>query len=1023
MNARLLALLLLLPVSALAQDAWSVAHFSGSSVMGEISSIVYEVRNASTSTHHLNEVILAVDGVAYDIDGGDAPVGWRVSTIDRKERRITFTASGTCPGPMGLAPGSSVRFTLRLVGAAANGDVTDRLVGGNTPKSSEARDFCSSTRFAGDPTLASWKRVGLASSLSVVPRTLPVGTEVSVEFTVVNRSLVTQSGIVPSGPSVSGSATFSPVTAFSPVSMTLAPGATGTFTARQRATGGGTATIQASASNGTVSSVLTPSLLVDVSNFPALADVLPTNIISGDTVTLRLTVTNASNAGYKDVTPRAPVFRGTAVPTLLTSPSLVKTLNAGTSTSFTWTYRMSGPVGSTFQFEAQADATSNNSPISTSRVLSGVGRIVEHRLSIEPVGLLGGSTNRTLRYTVYNGGTVEIRKVKLLTPDTTFFTVAANPFASDTSGWTSATITKAPRGYEWTAPTGQPGITSGRQKTFSLNYSSVGAVTRDTTFIHQMELTLDDGTTVVFRVEAPVILFINRAVPEVESLVALAGPNRNTLLWTNPADHDGVLVLRAAGAAPNTTPEPGRRYVPGEMLGNAVVVYSDELSVASSFVDTGLTNGTAYHYRIINHDPLFRYSPGNIPSSLGLKSIPTARGPGEALWCYSTGFSTLQQPITELGVGIFTSNTSGRVTANLMNTTTPELDGDERWRPVKLDGAVQSRFPIVPLYGQTGQFILTGDQTGITYAIRAESGEVFWRGNGGVSIGTIQSFPVVQLHSYANAAYQAAHPGRDLAFFATRLSTGTNNKVVALNAATGAPVWTYNPGDLGMVSGGMLIDYTNNRLYVGARSNSGALASLRILNSLTGSELARLSLGDIDFGVTRYGSLPVALVTNSDGKVYGLDMNTMTVSWEAPVATRPSAAVAAFSQFARPVSAASGQFSFVVSILGATATEGKVERWTVNTTTTPATVTRTWSTPIPSPSGSFTATTGGVQRLYVGGKDEKLHELDMATGVDGKQLSIPGALAIGTPTVDHTVGRLHVGTQDGRVCAFPVPFP
>jgi hypothetical protein len=1015
MNARLLALLsLLLPAVALAQDSWSVTHVSGSSVMGEISSLVFEVRNASTSTRSLNEISLAVDGTLYDVDGGDAPAGWRVSTIDRKERRITFASSGTCPGPMGLAPGAVVRLTMRLVGTAANADVTDRLVGGSGPKASEARDSCSGTRFTGDPTLASWKRVGLASSLTATPRTLQVGGTVTVALTVVNRSPQTQAALAPSGPSVSGSATFAPVTAFSPASMTLAPGATGTFTARFQATGGGTATFLASAGNGAVSSMPTSSLGVDVSNFPALTEVLPTNIISGDTVTLRLTVTNASTTGFRDVTPRAPVFLGTAVPTLLSSPSPTRTLNAGTSTSFTWTYRVDGPVGSTFQFEVQADATRSGTPISTSKVLSGAGRIVEHRLTLAPTGFLGGTTNRTLSYTVYNGGTVEIRKVKLLTPDTTFFTVAASPFGTNPSGWTPVTVTRNPRGYEWTAPTGQPGLTSGQQKTFTVDYSSLGAVTQDTSFIHQMELTLADGTT-VFRVEAPVTLFVNRTVPDVETLVALAGPSRNTLLWTNPVDHDGVLVLRAAGSAPNTAPAPGQRYVPGNTIGNATVVYADELSVASSFVDTGLTNGTAYSYRVFNHDALYRYSAGNIPSSLGLKSTPTGRGPGEPLWCYSVGFSSLQQPITEVGVGIFTSNNSGRLTANLTNTATAELDGDERWRPVKLQGVVQSRFPLVPLHGLSGQYILTGDQAGFPYAIRADTGEILWRG---ASLGIIQSFPVVQLHDYADTAYKAAHPNRDLAFFATRLGTGTDNKVVALDAATGAPVWTYAPGDLGMVSGGMLIDYTYNRLYVGARSNGGSLASLRVLNSLTGAELARLSLGDIDFGLVRYGSAPLALVTSSDGTVYGVDMAKMTVAWSAGVATRPSASVPAFSQFARPVTS-----GFVVSILGATDAEGRVERWSLTTTTTGTTVKKLWSTPIPSPSGSFSATLGGVQRLYVGGKDEKVHELDMGTGVDGKQLSLPGALAVGTPTVDTSVSRLHVGTQDGRVCAFPVPFP
>ncbi|MGZ3460613.1 MAG: outer membrane protein assembly factor BamB family protein, partial [Archangium sp.] len=548
-------------------------------------------------------------------------------------------------------------------------------------------------------------------------------------------------------------------------------------------------------------------------------------------------------------------------------------------------------------------------------------------------------------------------------------------------------------------------------KTFSIDYSAIGTVSTDTAFSHQMELTQASGNTL--RVDAPVTIFVNKAVAEVDSLVAIAGQSRNTLVWTNPADHDGVLVLRAVGAAPNTAPVPGQRYSVGNTLGNATVAYSDELSVASTFDDTGLTNGTAYVYRVHNHDSVYRYSPGNIPQSLGLKSTPTSRGTGQPLWCYSVGFSTLQQPVTELGVGIFTSNTSGRVTANLTNTSTPSLDGNERWRPVQLQGSVQSRFPIVPLSGLPGQYIITGDQAGYPYVIRSDTGEVLWRG---AAIGPIQSFPVTQLYNYANTAYKTAFPGRDLAFFATRLSTGTNNTVVALDAATGAPVWTYAPGDLGMVSGGMLVDYTNNRLYVGARSNGNTLASLRVLDSLTGTELARLSLGDIDLAIVSYTST-VALVTNSDGTVYGIDMVGMKVAWSAAVASRPSASVPAFSQYARPVTN-----GFVVSILGATDADGRVERWKVTTSTSGTTVSKLWSTPIPSPSGNFSFTSGGVQRLYVGGKDEKLHELDITTGVDGKQVSLPGALAVGTPTVDSTVSRLHVGTQDGRICAFPVPF-
>ncbi|MFL5351873.1 PQQ-binding-like beta-propeller repeat protein [Archangium sp.] len=1023
MNARLLALLtLLLPASALAQNAWTVTPVDGTSVMGEISSLVFEVRNASTSTRPLNEVSLAVDGAAYDVDGGDAPAGWTVNTVDRKERRITYQASGSCsPGPLGLAPGASARFTLRLVGVAANADVTDALVGGSNPnKSSQAKDTCSGTTFSGDPTVASWKRVGLSASITVQPRTLQLGGNVTVQFTVVNRSTVNQSNITLSGPVVVGSAAFGrTVVAFSPSSLSLAPGATGAFSGKLQSTAEGMSVFKASAGNGTVSTAPTSSLQVNVSSFPALLEALPSSIAPGDTVTVRLVVSNPSSSTYRDVVPRAPNFTGTAVPTLLSGPTPVSasSLGPGSSVSFIWKYQLNGAIGSTFQFDSQADATRDGSAINTGAVTSAQGRIVEHRLSINPSSVIAGAKNKTLRYTLYNGGTVEIRTVKLLTPDTAFFTVSGTPFANDASGWS----TSSNKGYTWTAPNGQPGITPGTQKTFSVDYSAIGTVSADTAFSHQLELTQVSGTTTnTLRVDSPVTVFVNRVMPEVDALVAVAGQGRNSLVWTNPSDHDGVLVLRAAGTAPNTVPEPGRRYAAGEVLGNATVAYSDELSVASTFEDTGLTNGTAYVYRVYNHDSLYRYSPGNTPQSLGLKSVPSSRASGQPLWCYSAGFSTLQQPITELGVGIFTSNTSGRVTANLTNTSTPSLDGNERWRPVQLQGPVQSRFPIVPLSGRSGQYIVTGDQAGYAQAIRTDTGELLWRST--TSLGTIQSFPVVQLYNTTstNAAYKAAFLNRDIAFFATRLSTGTNNKVVALDAANGAPVWTYAPGDLGMVSGGMMIDYTYNRLYVGARSNGGSLASVRVLDSLTGSELARLSLGDIDFGIVRYGSTtpPVALVTNSDGTVYGLDMVAMSVLWSASVASRPSASVPAFSQYARPVNN-----GFVVSILGATDTDGRVERWGITTTSTGTTVSKLWSTPIPSPSGTFSATIGGVQRLYVGGKDEKVHELDFTTGADGKQVSLPGALAMGTPTVDTTVSRLHVGTQDGRVCAFPVPFP
>ena len=80
----------------------------------------------------------------------------------------------------------------------------------------------------------------------------------------------------------------------------------------------------------------------------------------------------------------------------------------------------------------------------------------------------------------------------------------------------------------------------------------------------------------------------------------------------------------------------------------------------------------------------------------------------------------------------------------------------------------------------------------------------------------IQGQPIIQFNSFANATLQAANPGRDLIFVGTR-NTSLPNKVVALSSATGLPVWTYQPGDLGMINGGFLVDYEYNRLFIAAR--------------------------------------------------------------------------------------------------------------------------------------------------------------------------------------------------------------
>lgn len=1007
MNVRILALIaVLLPAVGFSQT-WTVRPVPADGenvarvVMEDASELVLEVTNTTGGTRdsRVSEVSFVLP-VGYSLLGGlpaEENPSWKVDYIDANERRITFQSTKGCvDAGRGLARNESARFVLSVVapGNRTTDNTTEKLAAGTY-----ARDQCDGTTYNYNiNNMTAWTRAILTTNVTLAPRVVAVNGTTAVRVVVENRGTGTPSVTVDNPTSTTGA----PLTIVSKVpsaNVSVAPRAAGVVAVTVRATAAGAGAARVRARATSANAPLADSPMGDVGNLAAAADMDIVDAFAGDQVTLRLTVVNTSSTNtYTQVRPRTPVLLGRATATLVSGPSpeSAAQLAPGASAQFTWRYQVSGTPGASYQFQAQADATLNGSAVAGDLVTARKGRIVEHRVRLSQETMSTAATGVTVAYTVQNRGSLPIYMVTLFKPAVNYFAVAA----SGPQAFGDWAVSSDAAGYNWESETGIP---VGGEATFRITYSGFTAVTADTAFRHRLELNQGWNDPRI-RVEATMTLLAVTASPDVARLTGVARDGSVTLTWDNPFNHGGTLVLRAQGTtAPNVAPTSGVRYAVGETLGNATVAYVDEFSSASSVTDTAVTNGTTYTYRVFNADDQLRYGPGNQPTSLGLLATPRARVAGNPLWCYSVGLSATLQPVTELGVGIY-SSFNDSVVATLTNTVNPSEDGAERFRPVKMTGLIGSRFPVVPLLGRPGQqWLVVGDQAGVPAVLNAATGDFLWK-NTTLGLGSISSFPVTQLLDYANPEYRTRYSNVDLAIFATR-NASSQNQVVALNAATGALIWRYRPGDLGMVSGGMLVDYTTNRLYVPTKSGVNT-STLRVLNSLTGAEVARLALGDLEFGVVRNATSNQILVTSNDGRVFGVNPATYAVAWTVNV--RPTT-TGAFTHFARPLGK-----GFVVSTA-----DGKVERYEMDATNVPK---QLWSTPIAGPGGSFTLNQNGVARIYVGSSDGKVHQLELETGVDSGQATVGPAQLIGTPTIDNTVNRLHVGTTDGRICAFPVPF-
>ena len=527
---------------------------------------------------------------------------------------------------------------------------------------------------------------------------------------------------------------------------------------------------------------------------------------------------------------------------------------------------------------------------------------------------------------------------------------------------------------------------------------------------------------------------------QVSSLTAIAGNGNVALTWTNPSPitgstvleaYAGVLILRQKdkAVAATSVPTDGTTYSQCNTIGsnNDVVVFVDA-SNATSFTDNGvcggLTNDHEYFYKVFAVDTAHNYSTvcGTASSGTGacaanasavapeVAAVPSATTQYQAAWVVNTLAASLAPPGLNPGTSIVTG--SNKLVFDINAST-----GVPITTPVSIGGTVAGRAAVIDSADSSigHDVVYVPAQDDFVYAINSGTGAFDW-------IVSPASVPFVagasvQLKAFSSVGYTLA---QDLVVAGTHNTATTNaNQIFGLNANTGSVIWTHTgaPGPntgLDIMSSEPMVDYVNNAIWVTSRSNGGtAQPSLWKLDPNLGTVLFSAKLGPIDYGPTLAPQSDVLFVSVNGGALTAIDPVTGATFGSVNPGdggVKNSAAVATFSM----------PYTVVFT------TNTQVWSYQFSCATTPClagggTFTKLWGgTAVNNPSAPLTFY--GISKVYVGGGDGKIHELDLNTGVDGKQRLLNTSVTVGDVGIDLVLNNVLASASDGRSYAFAIPF-
>jgi outer membrane protein assembly factor BamB len=392
-------------------------------------------------------------------------------------------------------------------------------------------------------------------------------------------------------------------------------------------------------------------------------------------------------------------------------------------------------------------------------------------------------------------------------------------------------------------------------------------------------------------------------------------------------------------------------------------------------------------------------------------ATPSASAPYSSNWMTATYSTTLAPPSLFPGLVAMLGTQTNFMFAINANT------GMRSYPPLSLGGAITGRSPVIDAADSSlaEDMVYVADQSGLAYGIAADTGQTVWAVDPLNSGGTpFLAAGALLVKSYATSSYTLSH---DLLILGTRnSSTLTGNAIVAVDGNTGATIWSDVGGtgtgataipDMDIITATPTISYTANTIWVTSESNGGTQPSLWEFNANTGKVLATLSLGNIDSSPVLTPDGSTLFVGTDAGTVYAINTSTATVitsiaGGDGEIVSYPLVV---------------GLSSPYDVIFSGTA---DVHGLTYNSST--QTFTANWTTAITTPSAPIGVY--GLTDIYVGSGDGMIHELNINTGADIRDIVAntgqPGV--VGDPGLDISLMHIYVSTNDQRMYSFTFPY-